>query len=78
MSTFFLALGIAIVLIAAMSVGVIFGRKPISGSCGGLNNRNGGGSCELCGASSADQCKEEDSQPVKGDAGLAHDASGRS
>ena len=32
------------VAIAAMSIGVMLGRKPIRGSCGGL----GAGSCELC------------------------------
>ena len=31
-------------VIAAMGVGVMAGRKPIKGSCGGLN----GGGCELC------------------------------
>ena len=31
-------------VILAMSIGVLNGRKPISGSCGGLNN----GRCELC------------------------------
>ncbi|MDX1589965.1 MAG: (Na+)-NQR maturation NqrM [Oleiphilaceae bacterium] len=80
MSTFLLALGLVMVLIAAMSIGVLFGRKPISGSCGGLNNRNGGGSCELCGASSADQCKEDDrdSSTAQDATHLAHDASDRS
>jgi hypothetical protein len=31
-------------VIAAMGIGVMAGRKPIKGSCGGLNGR----SCELC------------------------------
>jgi hypothetical protein len=39
--TFTVMLGV----IAAMAIGVMNGRKPISGSCGGLN----GGGCELCG-----------------------------
>ena len=38
--TFAILLGV----IGAMSIGVVNGRKPISGSCGGLN----GGGCELC------------------------------
>lgn len=78
MSTFLLAMVLVLLLIAGMSVGVIFGRKPITGSCGGLNNRNGGGSCELCGASSEDQCKEDDPKPGKGDTGLARDATSSS
>lgn len=34
-----------------MAVGVFAGRKPISGSCGGLNSQGG---CELC--SNRDSC----------------------
>lgn len=36
MSTFILALIVFAVVIAAMAIGVLFGRKPIAGSCGGL------------------------------------------
>lgn len=36
----------------AMAIGVMAGRKPISGSCGGLNSE---GSCELC--SNREQCR---------------------
>jgi len=35
---------VMLAVIAAMAIGVINGRRPISGSCGGLN----GGGCELC------------------------------
>ena len=42
--TLLLSFTIVLALIAAMSVGVLNGRKAISGSCGGLNN----GPCELC------------------------------
>ena len=40
--------------VAAMAIGVMNGRKPISGSCGGLN----GGGCELC----SGKCKRESEQ----------------
>lgn len=36
MGTFLLVLFIVGILIAGMSIGVIFGRKPISGTCGGI------------------------------------------
>ena len=36
-------------IVGAMSVGVLMGRKPISGSCGGLANAGVGGPCEICG-----------------------------
>lgn len=45
------------IVIGIMSVGVIMGRKPVQGSCGGLNNVAGLDECELCGGSSK-KCKE--------------------
>jgi len=50
--TVLLAFAIILAAIAAMSVGVINGRRPISGSCGGLN----GGRCEIC----SGDCRKED------------------
>ena len=34
------------IAVVAMSIGVIFNRKPLSGSCGG-NNQDG--NCDICG-----------------------------
>lgn len=42
--TLLLTFAVLLAVIAAMAIGVMNGRKPISGSCGGLN----GGGCELC------------------------------
>ena len=36
MSTFFITFGVFLLVIAGMAIGVIFHRKSISGSCGGL------------------------------------------
>ncbi|MEJ2603461.1 MAG: (Na+)-NQR maturation NqrM [Gammaproteobacteria bacterium] len=41
----------------AMAIGVMAGRKPISGSCGGLN---GSGGCELC--SNRGECRRKKEQ----------------
>tara|TARA_B110000438_G_scaffold29280_1_gene28394 strand:- start:465 stop:590 length:126 start_codon:yes stop_codon:yes gene_type:complete len=40
-----------------MSVGVIFGRKPITGSCGGLQGLDPDRECELCGGNPS-KCSE--------------------
>ena len=44
--------------IAVMSVGVLFGKKPITGSCGGLANLEPGRECELCGGNPS-KCVEQ-------------------
>ena len=45
-------------VIAVMSVGVLFGKKPITGSCGGLANLEPGRECELCGGNLS-KCVEQ-------------------
>ena len=38
-----------VLLVAGMAIGVMRGRAPISGSCGGLNRIGLDGACEICG-----------------------------
>ena len=58
MNTFLLTIvfsfTVILAVIAGMSIGVMNGRKAISGSCGGLN----GGRCELC----SGKCDKEEKQ----------------
>jgi len=49
--TFLFAFALILGAIAVMALGVMRGRPPIKGSCGGLN----GGGCELC----SGRCRRE-------------------
>ena len=51
----FLGVIILIIAVAGMSLGVIFNRKPLSGSCGGLSSS---GSCSICG-SDIEKCENK-------------------
>jgi uncharacterized protein len=57
MTTVIAAFIIVALVVAGMAIGVIFGRKPIKGTCGGLNNMEGQSSCDLCGGNPA-KCEE--------------------
>ncbi|GHC25336.1 (Na+)-NQR maturation NqrM [Aidingimonas halophila] len=58
MTTWLLVLGFMLLLMAAMAIGVIMGRKPIAGSCGGLNQIGMKEGCEVCGGNDK-ACEEE-------------------
>ena len=77
METFFLALVLLLAVMVAMSVGVIFGRKPLTGSCGGVGNALGEEDyvCDLCGGD-PNKCEEQQAQG-KTDSALAYDATKR-
>lgn len=57
MMEFGLAFLVIAAIIAAMSVGVIMGRKPIKGSCGGIKALGMGANCDICGGNSQ-RCEE--------------------
>lgn len=60
MTIWFLVLGFMLLVVAAMSIGVILGRKPIAGSCGGLNQLGLKQGCDICGGK--DEICEEQSR----------------
>lgn len=53
MTTMLLSFIVILLVIVGMSIGVMNGRRAISGSCGGLNS----GGCELC--SGKGQCQRK-------------------
>ncbi len=55
--SFGLAFIALLAIVAAMAVGVMFGRRPIQGSCGGLGQLGIDAECEICGGSPA-RCAE--------------------
>ena len=81
MNLFFIVFPAMLLLVAAMAVGVIFGRKPIAGTCGGLNNMVGGGTCEICGGNPQRCDAQDDAEAGPGldrpspDSALVQDAS---
>ena len=58
MQIFFLTLGLLATIILIMSVGVIMGRKPIAGSCGGMSALGMETDCDICGGDTR-RCDEE-------------------
>jgi len=51
---------VLLLCVGAMAVGVMFGQRPIAGSCGGLNNLDGqDGDCQFCGRPSGERCKRQ-------------------
>lgn len=53
MATMILAFMFFLLLIGAMAIGVILGRAPISGSCGGMKALGMDVECEICGGNPA-------------------------
>ncbi len=53
MITFLVTLGVLLLVVAGMAVGVLMGREPIKGSCGGLNVQGLEGECPFCGREEA-------------------------
>ncbi|PRB82198.1 (Na+)-NQR maturation NqrM [Pseudomonas sp. MYb185] len=48
---------VMLLCVAGMAVGVMAGRKPIAGSCGGIGAMGADASCSLCGGN-PNKCEE--------------------
>lgn len=53
MSTVILAFVFMLVIVGAMAIGVLLGRAPIAGSCGGMKALGMDVECEICGGNPA-------------------------
>ncbi|SES74358.1 (Na+)-NQR maturation NqrM [Thorsellia anophelis] len=55
-----LVFGLLVCVVVGMSIGVMFGRKPIAGSCGGISalGLRKGSKCDFCG-NDPTQCKNK-------------------
>lgn len=73
LTTFLVSLVVILLMMALMAVGVIAGREPIKGSCGGLNQLGlRDGDCPVCGGNPA-KCENENASE-RSTPSLAHDA----
>lgn len=61
-----------LLVVAAMAIGVMFGRRPMQGSCGGLSQL-GLGECEICGGDPA-RCEVRGGAPTSSPSELGYDA----
>ena len=74
MDIFLVVFIVMMVLVIAMSVGVILGRKPISGSCGGMSALGMEVACDVCKGDKT-KCDKETSEPDSSQLANAYDAS---
>lgn len=61
MAIWLLVFGFMALIMGAMAVGVLMGRKPIAGSCGGLNQIGMKDGCDICGGKD-EVCEENRKQ----------------
>lgn len=78
MNMILVAFGAMLFIVAAMAVGVIVGRKPISGSCGGMSAIGMETACDVCGGDKT-RCEKESKEAAdKSESAEFYDASNKS
>lgn len=58
MTTVLIVFACMVAVVTAMAVGVLMGRKPISGSCGGMSALGMEVACDICGGDKG-KCEKE-------------------
>ena len=74
--TWLLVFGLMLLVVLGMAVGVIMGRKPIAGSCGGIANLGIEKECSICGGN-REKCEEVRREGDVVESSLAYDATKR-
>jgi hypothetical protein len=73
-ATFLVVFVFMIAIVAVMAVGVVFGRKPIAGSCGGMSAIGMESECDVCGG---DKSKCDKDSKLKAKTDLGYDAANK-
>jgi len=60
-------------IVVAMSVGVLMGRKPIKGSCGGMSALGMDTACDICGGKPSECENEQEGSSQKRPDGLSYE-----
>jgi uncharacterized protein len=76
MSTMILAFVFMLAMVSIMAVGVIMGRSPITGSCGGMKALGMDVECEICGGNPA-LCDTADNSQAKTESNIDPDLTTR-
>lgn len=68
MTTLLIVFAFMLLVVTAMAVGVIIGRKPITGSCGGMSAIGMDSACDVCGGDK-NKCEKESKEAAQASAG---------
>lgn len=63
MTTLLIVFATMLLFVVAMAVGVLMGRKPVSGSCGGMAAIGMEKACDVCGGDKQ-KCEKENSRQI--------------
>ena len=70
---FIMAFVVMLLVVSMMAVGVMMGRKPIAGACGGIASLGIEKECSICGGN-REKCEEINNNPQNDADALAYDA----
>ncbi len=75
MEMFVIVFVFMLIVVALMAVGILMGRKPISGSCGGMSAIGMESACDVCGGDKTICDTEVEKAQKAKETDLAYDAS---